>query len=159
MRTLLSWLGLCVILALSLAISACDRSDADESPEIAQLADVLDRLPPEVRARLSPFQRGIPGRWREVREDDPEFLADVERLSSLGYAAGVQPADGRGGAHTFDASHVQPGLGFWTSGHAPEAILSDLEGRLVHTWHATYDQVFPDSPLPKRNIATDYWRA
>jgi outer membrane protein assembly factor BamB len=42
--------------------------------------------------------------------------------------------DARVGVVTHDPARVQPGLTLFTSGHAPEVYLMDLEGEIVHTW-------------------------
>jgi len=75
---------------------------------------------------------------------DREALAQLEEL---GYADGYEPAGTATGVTVHERRRVSPGLNLYCSGHAPEAILMDMEGTVLHRWSLAYDQV-PD-PLPE----------
>ena len=85
----------------------------------------------------------------------------IEHLSAIGYLAGAEEDDGSGGVTRHDLERVAPGLNLITSGHAPVAVLMDMEGRVVHEWRAEFEQVFPGHPgvepgeAPRRN----FWRS
>ena len=56
-----------------------------------------------------------------------------------------------------DRERAQPGFNFYTSGHAPEATLMDMEGNQLHRWHFEYRDAFPDS-IWVDHPNTEWWR-
>ena len=90
------------------------------------------------------------GRWKEFR--NPASEATLERLDALGYLPGSRTAPELSGVTRHDAARAQPGLNFLTSGHAPVALLMDMEGRVLHHWHAEVGSIWPDLPLPPGDI-------
>lgn len=61
--------------------------------------------------------------------------AELEQLAALGYLGTTdETAAGPSGVILHRPDAVQPGLNLWASGHAPEALLTDLEGRVRHRW-------------------------
>ena len=75
---------------------------------------------------------------------DPDELA---RLLALPYAAGEKLATAPGlGVVINQPERTQPGLNFYVSGHAAEAILTDMEGTFLHRWLGNYRQTFPEDP-------------
>jgi len=81
----------------------------------------------------------------------------ARRLASLGYAAGSRPAQGDTSVIR-RAGKAQEGLNFYVSGHGPEAILMDLEGKPVHRWRFEYARAFPDANLPTTPVGRGFWR-
>ena len=80
-----------------------------------------------------------PGRWREV----PEYLrtgagdeADLDALEAIGYAGDTGQAATGIGVTVFDRDAARAGLNLVTSGHAPEAVLMEMDGSVRHTWRA-----------------------
>ncbi len=121
-----------------------------------------------VRLELPPFSVGtaapdradrLPaGRWHRA----PDFLARVAaaaggtegdrtsaeeraRLISLPYSAGGVRAEegGTDGVVFLDRGRAEPGVNLYTSGHAPEVFLIDLEGRTLHRWRYPFERAFP----------------
>ncbi len=91
----------------------------------------------------------------------PPIEADlIEQLSAIGYVAGTEAAGASPGVTHHDPHRVSPGLNFFTSGHAPVALLMDMDGKVVHEWRAEFAEVFPDhsgrdrAMQPRRN----FWR-
>jgi len=100
------------------------------------------------------------GRWvtapRTNESLDQEQRDLIARLEAIGYAQGVfQAAGSAGGMRLVDVERVWPGYALYFSGHAPEALLVDLEGRVLHRWHIAFDEVWPDYP---RTIQRDHSR-
>jgi len=101
------------------------------------------------------------GRWSRVQRGalSPEQEAAARELEAIGYAAGSQEAGSRSGVTRHDPARAQAGWNFYTSGHAPMALLMDMDGRVRHTWQAALDTVFPDpKERGKMPETTRFWR-
>lgn len=87
-------------------------------------------------------------------EPSPEELA---RLISLPYLGGRAraAADEPVGVVVHDPERTWPGVNLYTSGHAPEAVLMDMEGRVLHRWAHPFERAFP-GVAPTRD--TDFFR-
>lgn len=103
-----------------------------------------------------------PGRWR-LRDgrrpwlyEDDEALT-WEALQALGYAQGSVLAPEASGVVT-RTDRAWPGLNLVTSGHAPEAVLIDLDGQVVHRWEASWEAVFPGQVAAGEPAPRPYWR-
>jgi hypothetical protein len=57
-----------------------------------------------------------------------------------------------------DRARALPGLNFYTSGHAPEAVLMDMEGRTLHRWTYDFWKIWPDFPVGNELPSTQFWR-
>jgi outer membrane protein assembly factor BamB len=106
----------------------------------------------------------VPGRWRRLRPArfdpalGPEQRAEIARLEALGYAAGSRPAGDRRGVGAHDRARAWAGLNFYTSGHAPEAVLMDMDGRVLHRWRHAFDDVWKDFPQAWVNAGAGFFR-
>lgn len=104
-----------------------------------------------------------PGAWTPVRggklEDEIERMRaegldwkqvteEIKRLESIGYLAGTQAAPDEEGVTIHRADRAWQGLNLYVSGHAPEAILMDMQGKALHAWSCTFERAFPDAPPP-----------
>lgn len=101
------------------------------------------------------------GRWSRVQRGalSPEQEAAAHELEAIGYAAGSQEGSSRSGVTRHDPARAQAGWNFYTSGHAPMALLMDMDGRVLHTWQAALDTVFPDpKERGKMPETTRFWR-
>ncbi len=101
-----------------------------------------------------------PGRWHRLHSErgdlSPEKLDLIEQLESIGYVSGSVPSSTRGiTVHDRDRAHA--GLNFYTSGHGPEAVLMNMDGRELHRWRYPFEEVWPDHPR-KRRRQTKWWR-
>lgn len=138
---------------MCVALAGCSESESDS--EI--LLVLNDR---QVEAAAVP----IHGRWRTLRSSriDPtlsdEQRQEIMRLEAIGYLSGSTEASSRTGVTIYDVKRAQPGLNFYTSGHAPEAVLMDMEGRVLHRWRADVLSVWPDYPKPWLHSGAGFWR-
>ncbi len=106
------------------------------------------------------------GRWRKSEpranplrgELTEEQLRDVERLRSIGYLTGSQPAPPVTGLTVHDASRAYRGLNLYTSGHFPGAVLMDMEGNVLHLWERSFLDVWPDRHADSDYEHARYWR-
>ncbi len=69
------------------------------------------------------------------------------RSLSLPYLAGTRDStDGKTGVGVYDQQRAGDGVNLYVSGHASEAILIDMRGRVLHRWQIPFDEVFPNRP-------------
>jgi hypothetical protein len=117
----------------------------------------------------APIERGdeTHGRWRAGRADpaaiesaESEDTAEIERLSSLGYAAGKRPVPSpRVGVTLHERDRACPGWNVVNSAHVPGAFLMDMEGEVRWRWERAYDDLFPAGPtVGVRDTRKDMWR-
>lgn len=85
------------------------------------------------------------GVWFERAAPAPRdpHAKDVEGLTALGYVGGYSAAPRRTGLVHFDRERTFPGYNLYVSAHAPEALLTDLEGRVLHRWSMARETAFP----------------
>jgi len=79
----------------------------------------------------------------------------IEQLRAIGYLRGSRE-DARSGVTVHDRERAFPGYNLYSSGHAPEAILTDMEGGLVHRWRFAYENAFGPREAREENAA--WWR-
>jgi len=110
-----------------------------------------------------------PGRWKSaarapnlagVAADQKEA---IQQLQALGYLSGTMKAPSRDGLTVHDPELAYQGLNLVVSGHAPEAKLMTMSGRVVHTWACDVHQAWPDFEIEERfgkNITQlhTFWR-
>ena len=80
---------------------------------------------------------------RAVTEVEGEDLA---RQLSLPYAAGVVRAAGRFGVRAWDPARTARGVNLYVSGHAAEAVLIAMDGKVLHRWRCPFERAFPGRP-------------
>lgn len=87
-----------------------------------------------------------PGRWHFQAPHLVDATADEElaRVLSLPYVAGSREAPSRTGVTRWDPERAANGLNLYVSGHAPEVLLIDMEGRPVHRWSYAFERAFPE---------------
>lgn len=85
---------------------------------------------------------------------------DDEAILSIGYLQASKPATEASGVTLYDEDLAYKGLNLYTSGHAPEAVLMDMEGRVLHTWRRDFASVWPVSSRPDyvRAASLQFWR-
>lgn len=70
---------------------------------------------------------------------------EASLLERLGYLTGYREAEGAGGVSQHAPERAFAGLNLYTSGHAPVALLVDMQGALVHRWEIAYRDAFPEA--------------
>jgi hypothetical protein len=112
-----------------------------------------------------PGGRWHTGAWRGAIPDTVELtdrqLAELERLRSIGYLEGSQPAPDRSGVTVYDTSLAYRGLNLYVSGHLPGAVLMDMRGNVLHRWRAGFLDVWRSDPgeeFPERTQGAGFWR-
>lgn len=89
-----------------------------------------------------------PGRWGEFRPPGGLSPADqammIEQLEAIGYVGGREEAPDAKGVTIHDPSRAQPGLNLFSSGHASEAYLMNMEGDVLHEWRRDIVDIWPD---------------
>ncbi len=109
-----------------------------------------------------------PGHWNRARPlpgsghgrrsaEEREEREERARLVSLPYLGGGSAArEGAAvGVVRLDADAAAPGVNLYNSGHGPEAILTRLDGRVLHRWRLPFEHAFPDV---RPTADTDYFR-
>ena len=131
------WLGL----FLCLTAAGCGDSESDrETAEPNSPPQAAKHAIPRGLAEQPREPQGAKGRFRELknfrgveRRNDytPEQIAELERLSAIGYVSGSVPSAGFQNLTVFDEERAEIGLNFYLSGHGAEAPPS-------RTWAATF---------------------
>ena len=138
------------LLAIGLALAA-----------LVVAAAVLLRRDPPTDAAAAADAAAPAGRWRPaVAEAQDRTLTDaeldrLEGLKSLGYLAGQDVAPEAKGVVLHEAGAAWDGLNLYTSGHAPEAILMDMDGCVLHRWRRTYEEIWPGRT---KRVPPEGWR-
>jgi len=108
---------------------------------------------------------GPPGRWNRADSGGGAAAGDlqqeVDRLRAIGYLSGADAAPEATGITRNDAARTDPGLNLYTSGHAPEAVLMDMDGTVLHRWAYAFEDAWPvDGDAAERPgyFEVDYWR-
>ena len=108
----------------------------------------------------------LPGHWNPVQIRTASSISDhdreerIRKLLSLGYSGTSHHVGADAGVIILDEERAAPGLRFFVSGHAPEAVLMERDGRIVHTWTYDYNDLWRSRPvdfLPPVS-ATGCWR-
>ena len=82
------------------------------------------------------------GQWHEI-ERTKASDEEAERLLALGYVEGVNDAPAVSGVTRHDVGLADAGVNLYVSGHASEAYLIDMQGKLLHTWSYPRERAFP----------------
>jgi hypothetical protein len=147
-----------VVLALALMSASCGKlgSGCESRPEGTE---------PSVRDRFAAYrgESGPPeeGRWGTIRDqarDDEDLQTQIRQLEALGYASGTKTAPSLIGVTQHDPTRAEPGLNFYTSGHASEAVLMRMDGEVVHRWSRDFWDVWPNDRAETSQEGTQHWR-
>ncbi len=145
-------LALCWTLGL-----ACAEGPPDE-----QASAVREEGAPSEAAWLAADEPapGKHGRFRKRRAPahSEAEQAEMERLAAIGYLEGSREAHAVEGVVRYDRERAAPGLNLYSSGHGPEALLMDMEGRILHRWSRASRDVWSGKRL-SRPGATYFRRA
>lgn len=99
---------------------------------------------------------------RDDTSSEPELTEieseRMEQLLALGYLDGVREAPEQIGVTRYERDAVDPGLNLAVSGHGPEAVLFDMDGRVLHRWRKAFQEVWPGSRKRTWFRSERYWR-
>jgi hypothetical protein len=98
------------------------------------------------------------GRWSRSRESLQDELDEesYSKLMALGYLQGYYQAPEMMNVTINKKEHAYNGLNFYVSGHAPEALLIDMNGNVIHRWH--YKHAEDIWPTMQKNKKGSFWR-
>lgn len=88
---------------------------------------------------------GLRGHWYRRPHREPTQKERADALEGIGYANGMEAATSARGIIRYNPDLAEAGLNLYSSGHAAEAFLMDMEGRLMHRWSKPILAVWPDS--------------
>jgi len=101
-----------------------------------------------IRMLLKVDSKMFPGRWRLSRFEtktnklNSKQKEAIKRLETLGYLSGYKKAPKARNVTIYDKKKAFNGLNLYCSGHAPEAILIDMNGKQVYRWHYTFNRTW-----------------
>ena len=97
------------------------------------------------------YQTLLPRKLTRRLAGKPSNAPDaVQRLVHFPYLRGYRPPKEGGVIRAYDRTLAQDGLNFFTSGHAPAAILMDMDAKLLKTWTADSKKAFPGLVFDKK---------
>jgi hypothetical protein len=157
-RSRVPGIGLVVMLSVAFLSGYCARRLQEVRATEALAVPASEKpAPPAETGAARPVGAPATGRWTRARTP-PAAAADPADLRALPYLAGYQPAGAGSGVTHWDRGRASPGLNYYVSGHAPEALLIDLEGRPLHRWRRSLRSVWPQLADDPANATIDFWR-
>ncbi len=146
-----------VLSAIFMVLSGCGGGEPAADTDV----------PPEpVAAETTPAAAGpeqpSTGRWHRAGARPGGMSAEdeavVQQLEAIGYVSGSQPAPSQMDVTVHDRDAAYNGLNLYVSGHGPEAVLMDMEGRELHRWRYPFHDVWPDWKFNEENVNWQFWR-
>lgn len=161
-RSRVPGIGLVALLGMAFLSGYCTRrlQEGRAAEAFGAAPEAVAAGKPNQAAATGPARpAGTPasGRWARARTP-PAAAADPADLRALPYLAGYQPAGAGSGVTRWDRERASPGLNYYVSGHAPEALLMDLGGRPLHRWRRSLRSVWPHLADDPANATIDFWR-
>ena len=105
------------------------------------------------------------GSWRIARNGLPnQGLTDEQReslakITALPYLKGYNSAPEKTNVTVYDKEAAYNGLNLVVSGHGTEAILIDMEGKVLHSWQKNFEDIWPGPSAPNLNeLYKTFWR-
>lgn len=100
------------------------------------------------------------GKWRTARGAPPPGTSseDVASLRATPYLQGYRPAEDRPIVVEHAPAAAYRGLNLYVSGHAAEAVLMDMKGRVLHRWRYPLRRLWPDLAADPGIARLEYWR-
>ena len=107
------------------------------------LVALLLRPSPEELIEVEDIQP--PGRWhfQAPRLGEAQTGEELARVLSLPYVSGTRAAPSQTGVTLYDSEKASDGLNLYVSGHGPEVLLIDMQGKLTHRWFYPFESAFP----------------
>jgi hypothetical protein len=130
---------------------------------------VLRRAYYFLRGRDLPESTEVSGSWHPLDQEagpvHPGWDSDKAHrdFQALGYLSGYEPATGLKGVTVYLKARACEGLNLITSGHGQEAVLTDMNGRVLHRWAYEFSDAFPrysetEGRLKVDTFFKDFWR-
>ena len=88
---------------------------------------------------------------------NPDQREAMAKLHAIGYMPGYEPAPEAKDVTTYVPGLAFDGFNLYASGHAPEAILMDMKGKVLHKWGYKFRDAFPDHPQPAGPWRMETW--
>jgi len=105
-----------------------------------------------------------PGRWHAVKHTEgagklsPEQKEMIKKLESIGYTAGSQAPPVSKNITMYDPENAYNGYNFLISAHAPEAVLMNMQGDVLHKWRCDLTRAWPDYKPEEPSPSHYFWR-
>ena len=124
---------------------------------------VTDKKDKALREMLRVDIKKIPGRWRIARNRSKTGKLSskqkeaMRKLETLSYLSGHKTAPKAKNVTIYNKKKAFKGLNLYCSGHGPEAILTDMNGKQLHRWryHITGIWEKKYNPLSPHHL---FWR-
>ena len=159
MRTTTGRAGLRRLVSLSSMVLVAVALLALASSVVRTSASEQRTAPSEWRRRPT-HPAGPRGEWRTARGAHltEEQRRELEKLETIGYLTGHEPAPSLSGITRYDETLSWEGLNLYVSGDSPGATLMDMNGNVLHEWHFEFEDAWPDYPMDARaRNAASYW--
>ena len=80
-----------------------------------------------------------------------------ESLQTIPYLSGYKKAPTADHVTVYVEERAGHGLNLYTSGHAPETVLMDMRGNVLHRWSYDFTDAFPGRPIPSGPKSWGWW--
>ena len=141
-----------------MSLPGCGRPEREPGPAPETAASATS---PEGAASSSAPADPSQGKWRTARSAAPipgTSREDVASLRANPYLQGYRPAEERPLVVEHDPAATWQGLNLYVSGHAAEAVLMDMKGRVLHRWRYPLRRLWPDRAGDPKMARLEYWR-
>lgn len=105
-----------------------------------------------------------PGRWHSIQQTETtgklseKQMELIKRLESIGYMAGSQKPPDSKNITIYEKNKAYNGFNFLVSAHAPEAVLMNMEGDILHKWNCDLSRAWPDYTPETTRPSHYFWR-
>lgn len=79
------------------------------------------------------------------------------KLTTMPYLSGYKKAPAANHVTVYKEDRAGHGINLYTSGDAPEAVLMDMRGNILHRWRYEFADAFPDRPIPDGPESWGWW--
>lgn len=156
--TTMLYIAIALSVALNLVFAASLALDINVRKCLVKFKNIL------ILTNIPGLLNNVPGRWRLARTEGPEQRLTpeqkkmIKKLESVGYLTGSKLAPQVKSVTAYNKELAYNGLNLIISGHGPEAILADMQGRELHRWSYDYSRIQPDYEPPKHSENHQFWR-
>ena len=133
---------------------------ARHRPAIRRLYRFFVRRPEDPEDKVKGSWGPVPDRGDSKARGGDDADAGFQ---AVGYLSGYEPAPDLKGVTVYVPGMAFDGLNLITSGHGQEALLVDMEGRILHRWACSFEEAFPayadvESTDPDDPFYRYFWR-